>query len=399
MKARLIVALALALVAAPGVSSSGGDAEDPDPPLPFFDATRQRTEYVGPGREDPEPTGIDEIRIGYFGPSDPSHPLGGDMWLASRLAVEEANRDGGYRGIPFRLVPAWSDTPWGTGVAGLARMVYSEGVWAIVGSIDGASTHLAEQVVAKARLTLINPAGTDKTVNLANVAWMFSCLPADDALAQALAPVIKERVDSRPFIVLSATDHDSHHAATELTTYLGREGVSPLYLLEFESGTTDFSSILERVATSDAAAVVVFAGPLDSARVVSALHRLDGDLAVFGSHSMGRRAFLEAAGSAADGIVFPLPCDAALFSGSFAGEFLSRFGRRPDCTAAQTYDATRMTIEAIREAGLNRARIRDAVQALSPWTGVSGTIEWSSLGQNEREVRPATIEGGRIRPR
>jgi ABC-type branched-subunit amino acid transport system substrate-binding protein len=399
VKARLIVALAMALTAAPGGPASGGEASDPDPPPPFFDATRQRVEYAGPGRDDPEPAGIDEVRIGYFGPSDPSHPLGGDMWLASRLAVEEANRDGGYRGIPFRLVPSWSDTPWGTGVADLARRVYSEGVWAIIGSIDGASTHLAEQVVAKARLTLINPAGTDKTVNLANVAWMFSCLPADDALARVLGSAIMDEIGRRPFVVLSTTDHDSHHAALELTTYLGREGRSPLYLMEFETGATDLSSMLERVATSDAAAVVVFADPIDSARMVSALRRLDGDLAVFGSHSMGRRAFLEAAGSDADGVVFPLPCDAAVFSSSFAAEFFSRFGRRPDCTAAQTYDTTRVTIEAIREAGLNRARIRDAIEALSPWTGVSGTIEWNSLGQNEREVRPATIDGGRIRSR
>jgi ABC-type branched-subunit amino acid transport system substrate-binding protein len=321
------------------------------------------------------------------------------MWLAAGIAVDDANRDGGYRGIPFRLVPAWSDTPWGTGVAELARAVYSDGLWAIIGSVDGASTHLAEQIVAKARLTLINPAGTDKSVNLANVAWMFSCLPADDALAQALAPVIKERVDSRPFIVLSATDHDSHHAASELATYLAREGLRPLYLLEFEAGTAEFSSILERVAESEAEAVVVVANPLDSARAISALRRLDADLAIFGSQSMGRRAFLEAAGPDADGAVFPLPCDPAYLSGSFVVEFMARTGRWPDCTTVQTYDATRMTIEAIREAGLNRARIRDALQALSPWTGVGGTIEWDSLGQNVRGVSAATVHGGQVRPR
>jgi len=351
-------------------------------------------EYAGPGREDPEPTGIEEVRIGYFGPSDPSHPLGGDMWLAASLAIDDANRDGGYRGIPFRLVPAWSDTPWGTGVAELVRAVYSDGVWAIIGSIDGASTHLAEQVAAKARLTLINPASTDKTVNLANVAWMFSCLPADDVLARALTPVIMERVERKSFIVLSATDHDSHHAASELKAQLVRERLSPLYLLEFESGTTDFSSILERVATSGAEAVVVFADPLDSARAVSALRRLNADLAIFGSPSMGRRVFLEAAGADAGDVVFPLPCDPAFLDGSFVREFTALTGRWPDCTVAQTYDATRMTIEAIGQAGLNRARIRDAMEALSPWEGVSGTIEWNSLGQNEREVGTATVDRG-----
>jgi branched-chain amino acid transport system substrate-binding protein len=123
------------------------------------------------------------------------------------------------------------------------------------------------------------------------------------------------------------------------------------------------------------------------------LRRLNADLAIFGSHSMGRRVFLEAAGADAGDVVFPLPCDPAFLDGSFAREFIALTGRWPDCTVAQTYDATRMTIEAIGAAGLNRARIRDAVEALSPWKGVSGTIEWNSLGQNQREVGMATVDG------
>ena len=41
------------------------------PVRPHFDATQQTTEYAGPGREDPQPTDLDEVAIGYFGPDDP----------------------------------------------------------------------------------------------------------------------------------------------------------------------------------------------------------------------------------------------------------------------------------------------------------------------------------------
>jgi len=78
--------------------------------------------------------------------------------------------------------------------------------------------------------------------------------------------------------------------------------------------------------------------------------------------------------------------------------FESRFGRPVDCAAAQAYDAARLLIAAIRRAGLNRARIRDAVQDLSPWAGVAGAIEWNNVGQNRREVRMATVADGRVAP-
>jgi ABC-type branched-subunit amino acid transport system substrate-binding protein len=113
---------------------------------------------------------------------------------------------------------------------------------------------------------------------------------------------------------------------------------------------------------------------------------------------MGRRGFIDEAGTAADGVLFPLLCDPSVLSGRFSETFTARFGRRPDCTAAQTYDATRLLIAAIGSAGLNRARIRDAVRALSPWSGASGPIEWNRLGQNQRQVLPATIEKGRVVP-
>jgi len=364
---------------------------------PHFDARSRQVEYAGPGREDPEPEIPNEVLVAYFGPDDPDHPEGGDLWLASSLAVEEANRAGGFRGVPFRLIPAWSEDPWGTGVARLARAVYDDGVWAVIGSIDGASTHLAEQVVAKARLTLVAPAGTDKTVNYANVAWMFSCLPSDDRWAELLAEALEGEIGHHPFTLITTTDHDSRAATVELRGSLNRRGIGPLHHLELEVGAEDLGAMAERVTKSDSKAVVILSGPVDTARLVVALRERRGNLILFGGPSVGRRAFRERAGAASDGVRFPLLCDPAAATSEFGSNFESRFGRRADCPTVQAYDATRLLIAAIRDAGLNRARIRDSVEALSPWPGAAGAVEFGPVGQNRRPVRLARIaEGGRV---
>jgi ABC-type branched-subunit amino acid transport system substrate-binding protein len=367
-----------------------------EPAEPHFDARSRQVEYAGPGREEPEPETPSEVLVAYFGPDDPEYPEGGDLWLASSFAVEEANRAGGYRGAPFRLVPVWSEDPWGTGVARLARAVYDDGVWAVIGSIDGASTHLAEQVVAKARVTLIAPAGTDKTVNYANVAWMFSCLPSDDRWAELLAEALVGEIGAHPFTLITTTDHDSRAATVELRAARTRSGVGPLHHLELEAGMEAIGDPAERVAETDVDAVVILAGPIDTARLVVALRERQGDLTVFGGPAVGRRAFRERAGAAADGVRFPLLCDPAASSGEFGRRFESRFGRRADCPTVQAYDATRLLIAAILDAGLNRARIRDSVEGLSPWLGAAGTVEFGPVGQNRRAVRLARISEGGI---
>jgi branched-chain amino acid transport system substrate-binding protein len=375
---------------------SQGLAQQDKSTQPYFNARKEQMEYVGPGREEPEPANLRQVLIGYFGPSDPAHPEGGDIWRAVSLAIEEANGEGGYRGLPFRVIPVWSENPWGTGISKVARLAYYDKVWAIIGGIDGPSTHLAEQVVAKACLTLINPASTDKTVNLAGVPWMFSALPGD----HLAAPVVGEALLARrePFVILAATDHDSHMFLVELRKFLATNGAGPIFEYEFKSGTRDFSELAERVAESRAGAAVLIAGPADSARLLATLRDKGFTGRVLGGPSMGRRAFLAAAGSNSERVLIPLLDDPATGFQGFAAKFQSHFDVIPDFATTQAYDATRLLIAAIRKAGLNRARICDAVRELSPWDGVSGTITWDPVGQNVRTVRLGSIRGGRILP-
>ncbi|NUQ62399.1 MAG: ABC transporter substrate-binding protein [Pirellulales bacterium] len=360
----------------------------------FFRAREHRTEYAGPGREDVAPATVDEIRIGYFGPGDPADPEGGDLWCAAQLALDEANAAGGYHGKPFRLVAAWSENPWGTGVAQVARMVYREKVWAIVGGIDGPSTHLAEQVVVKSRLTLLGPASTDKTANLANVPWMFSLLPGDHLGAPVLAGAI-ESIGKGPLVLVSADDHDSRHFTSELEKGLSLRHLVPQYHFQCRQGMADLDPLVERVLRPGPAAIVIAAGANDSARLVKAVREGGFSGTVLGGPSIARKSFSEQAKAAAEGVVFPLVWDPQDGFGEFEREFRARFDRPPDYAAAQTYDAVRLLVAAIRKAGLNRARIRDAVEQISPWTGVAGTITWDALGANTRAVRLGVIRDGR----
>jgi ABC-type branched-subunit amino acid transport system substrate-binding protein len=386
----------IALVAAVAALLVPAAAFSADPP--HFDAREQRAVYAGPGRDDPAPSGLEEVLIGYFGPSDPDDPTGGDAWLAAKMAIEEANAGGGHDGLPYRLVPAWSATPWGTGVTKLARLVYDDGVWAIVGSIDGASTHLAETVVTKARLTLVSPGGTDVTVNYANVPWMFSCMPGDDTLYAALAEEIVDRGGDEGIVLVSTTDHDSHHASVALLFALTQHRRAPAFHVEIDAGATDLAGPLERIVTLEPDTVVVVAGPRDSARIVSVLREQLSGMAILGGPSMARTVFLEEAGGAAEGVVFPLPCDPSHADGEFGRAFASRFGKAPDCLAAQTYDATRVVLEATSRAGLNRIRIADEVAGFSTRSGAAGPIDWNAAGRNDRGVTLGTVDAGRIVP-
>ncbi len=351
---------------------------------PYFEAREKQSRYEGPGREDPEPVDLKEVRIGYFGPCDPLHPVGGDLWLAANLAVEEANADGGYRGLPFRLIPGWSENPWGNGINQVARMAFVDAVWAVIGGIDGPSTHLAEQVVAKALLTLISPASTDKTVNLANVPWMYSAMPGDQLLAPVLGSALLKEAGDSDFVLLSATDHDSHCFLIELDKYLaGRR--TPTLRFEFQNGR-DHSALVKEVIAAKPAAVALIASVQDSGMLVNTLRRGGFRGKIFGGPSMGRRSFRIRLVAGVDDIFFPMVAGKCTERDEFAMRFSERFGFLPDCATRYAYESTGLLVAAIRRAGLNRARICDAVRQLSPWNGSAVSIQWDPVGQNTSPI-------------
>lgn len=368
---------------------------------PFFEARAHTAEYAGPGREVPFPTDIKEVKIGWFGPSDPNDAAAGAMWRAASMAIEEANRKGGHNGQPFRLVTSWSENPWGSGIKDVTRLVYDEDVWAIVGAPDGPAAHLVEQVVAKARLPFISPVATDKTANLANVPWIFSCTPGDHLQASALARAIVSQVEGRSLAVVSCTDHDSRAFTTELLAALSKLERFPSLHVWFRPLSPGFDTQLQSICQAQPGAVALIAGARDAGRFMRALREEGLAVPVFGGPAMGRHLFIRTAGQYAEGVVFPLlwqPSVTGMLSAEFDRRFQQQFGIHADYTAAHTYDAVNLLIAAIQRAGLNRVLIRDAIRELSPFLGIAGHITWDPTGHNHRPVNLGMVRDGRAVP-
>jgi branched-chain amino acid transport system substrate-binding protein len=413
--------LAAAIALAGGIASAA-EADTRATPDTFYRLRDAKLEYHGPADDFPNLT---ELRIGWFGPTDLNDPLTGDLWWAANQAVREANADSAPPAhereaarpssltpslplppsLPFRLLPRWSVDVWGTGVSQLTRMVFDEQPLALIGSIDSASTHLAEQVVAKANLPLVSPIATDKTATLAGVAWMFSCAPSDTAIARALVDEILAsfpRARAR-ITLLAGTDHESRMTTREIMRELSSHDRLPDARFDLAPGVAISEPVLSALHDAPPDIIVLIAGVEDSARWVRAVRdRASKQPLVFGSPAMSRSHFRTLAGRSAEGVRFPMlwvPDDSGAAGSDFVAQFVAQRGHEPDYAAVRTYDSTRLLLTAIRHAGPNRARIREALVALSPWPGLAGPIRFDGTGQNtQATLRLGTIRGGAVVP-
>ncbi|MCK5207850.1 MAG: ABC transporter substrate-binding protein, partial [Cyclobacteriaceae bacterium] len=113
--------------------------------------------FLGAGREKAEPIGLETVRIGFLGPLEGSKddPKGKQMLQAATLALEQTNAKGGFRGIPFELMPHNDVGLWGAAANEVVSMD-DEKVWVILGSINDIVTHVAIRVALKCEIPVIN---------------------------------------------------------------------------------------------------------------------------------------------------------------------------------------------------------------------------------------------------
>ena len=166
---------------------------------PFKENFLSQLTYWGAGRAKAEPENLQSVKVGFIGPILPtvsiatggrSHEeaLGIPMLNGSKLAIEEWNARGGYlkRKIPFELVVSNDNGLWGSSGNEIIKQAYRDEVWGMLGTIDGANSHIAIRVALKAEVVMINSGDTDPTFIETNIPWVARVIGDDRQQAYLL---------------------------------------------------------------------------------------------------------------------------------------------------------------------------------------------------------------------
>jgi len=227
-------------------------------------------------------------------------------------------------------------------------------------------------------------------------------------------PETSEPTSRQPpqLVLITATDHESRMTTREVLREFSRRQRPPGFRLDLSPRSDAWEHLLATLTDLQPRTILIIAGAEDAARLVRSIrqsqsqspqpNRLPAPV-IFGSPTMGRTRFLEIAETAADGVIFPsltaIPniANTNTDTDSFIQTFTAARGHPPDYAAILAYDATRLLIAAVRQAGPNRDRVRRALISLSPYEGIGGKITFDGTGQNTRDnLHLATIRQGRM---
>jgi ABC-type branched-subunit amino acid transport system substrate-binding protein len=369
-------------------------------------------EYTGPGRAIPEPgPGLKSVKIGFIGPimstvsvatGGKSHEetLGIKMLEGARLAIEEANAHGGYlkRKIPFELVIANDNGLWGSSGNEIVKMAYNEEVWAILGTIDGANSHIAIRVALKAELVMVNTGDTDPTFIETNIPWVIRVIGDDRQQAYLLVDYLYRKAGYKKVGIIRASNRYGRFGVREIRDGSRRLGRPVPIEMAYKVGTGDFSLELERMRDAKVDAVVHWGDARECGLILNQMRAMGMNQPYFGCDRCATDEFLQIAGANAAGATFTFPWDPTRRDPKldrFRRAYRERYGVEAETYAAHAYDGMNLMIWAIQVAGLNRAKIRDVLAYLPhPWPGVTGDIVFSACLNDVADTYLAKWENG-----
>ena len=374
--------------------------------------------YMGAGRDLPEPKDLTEVRIGFFGPIEhnPDEVYGLRMLHGAQLALEEWNARGGYGGKPFRLMlhndyDNWQagavygdDRPtdptiWGSASNEAVKMIYDDKDWAIFGSISSESTHIILRVALKAEIPIVNSASTDPTIPETYVPWFFTDLQDDRVQCYTLARRIFTELGLKRVALLRVNNRYGRFGVLKMRDAARRLGHPIVIEQKFLPGDTDFSRQLQVIKDSRADAIVLWADEISAGRILKQMRDAGMKQRVFGAYRTLGPGMLAEAGPAAEGFQAVFPYDPTRNDSrwlDFNRRFEERFHEKPDAFASLAYDAMNALLDSICKAGLNRARIHDALADIEEYDGVTGHMVFDPNQKNVAPMYLGTVHNGAI---
>ncbi len=318
-------------------------------------------------------------------------PLGTPEKETAKMLEEQINAKGGINGHKLEVIVYDTESDETKAVTLAKKLIEQDKVLAIIGpSSTGESLALVD-TVEKAQLPLVSAAASAQIVQPVKK-WVFKTPQSDALAASELYDYLKAKGLTRVALLASSGGFGATGKAA-LEAAAPGAGIKIVATESFGDKDTDMSVQLTKIKGTDAQALIVWGTNPGPALISKNAKQLGMTIPVFDSHGIANEKFIELAGDAANGVVFPAgkllvadglpdndPQKSLLVN--YAKEFKAKYNKSADTFGGHAYDALTMVAAALQKAGSDKAKIRDELEGLKSFVGTGGIFNMSAQDHN-----------------
>ena len=255
------------------------------------------------------------------------------------------------------------------------------------------------RVALKAEIPIVNSASTDPTIPETYIPWYFTDLQDDRVQCLTLARRIFTDLGLKRVAILRVNNRYGRFGVLKFRDAARRLGHPVVIEQKFMPGDTDYTRALKIIQDSRTDAIVLWTDEGPTAGILKQMKTLGMKQRVFGSYRTLGPEMLAEAGPAAEGFEAVFPYDPTRKDPrwiEFNSRFAERFHEPPEQFASLAYDAMNALLDSICKAGLNRARIHDALADIEQYDGVTGHMVFDPNQKNVAPLYLGSVHNGSI---
>lgn len=339
----------------------------------------------------------EKIKIGFNIPLTGDIPKVGEASKnAAEMLLADINGQGGLevggKKIPLQFFYEDNESKAESAVNVALKLIEQDGVVAIVGPNSSKQAVPAGGTCNDNRTPMVSPWSTNPDTTK-NRPWVFRAAFLDPFQGPVAVNFASKQFNATKAAVLFDVSNDYSKGLAEIFKEVFEKKNGGESVVAFESHGTkdqDFSAQLTKIINSNPDFIFVPDNYNQVALIVKQARDLGWKGPFMGSDAWGSAELMNLCGDDCKGQFFSTHYAAAGAKGAtkeFIDRYKAKYGETPDDVAALTWDATRLVLQAIQDAGSykpnvkeERKAIRDSLSSIKEFAGITGSMKFDSQG-------------------
>jgi branched-chain amino acid transport system substrate-binding protein len=329
------------------------------------------------------------VKIGaLFSVTGPASFLGAPEAKTARMLVDKINAQGGVNGSKLELIIKDTGGSPEKAVSFARQLIEEEKVLAIIGPSTSGETMQIKALCEENRMILVSCAAAEVIVNPI-ARYVFKTPQKDSQAVNWIYRTMKEKGISK-IAILTSNDGFGVAGKKQLEDLARGEGIEVLASEVYDKQATDLTDILTKVkGTAGVQALVNWSIVPAQSIVAKNMRQIGLGVPLFQSHGFGNPRYVEQAGAAAEGILFPAgrllivdelpnthPQKKVL--ATYKKDYETAYKEDVSTFGGHAYDAVLVVVEGLRKARTaDREKVRNAIESLKGLVGTAGVFNFS----------------------
>jgi branched-chain amino acid transport system substrate-binding protein len=352
----------------------------------------------------------ENIKIGaIFAVTGGASFLGGPEARSAEMVVEDINKAGGINGNKVELIIKDSGANPEKAISFAKQLIEEDKVLAIIGPSTSGETMKLKKIAEQGKTPLISCGAAEVIVNPV-AKYVFKTPQKDSFAVKKIYGEMKNLGITKIAVVAGNTGFGKAGKA-QLLKAAADFGIEVVAAETYDKKATDLTALVAKLmANKDIQAVVNWSIVPAQAIIAKNMRQAGWEVPLFQSHGFGNIKYVEAAGAAAEGIIFPAgrllitdsladsnPQKALLLK--YKNDYESRYKEAASTFGGHGYDAITILAKAIANGGTDRDKLRDAIENIKDLPGTGGVFTFSPEDHNGLDIESfvmLTVKDGKF---